>query len=282
MALAEWKVLGAEHAAHGLPSAAVRRQLGDPDCPFDLGVHLNLTQGRPLGDGYPGELLDAQGRFPGIFALFARLRRSRGRFGAAIHAELERQVQVVRDHGLQPSHLNGHQYVEMIPAVTEVLTTLGIRVVRVAWEPSLLRSTVLRGQFWKWPLARVKRAFARRFRARMDALDIVHPDAFHGTVHAGSIDLELLWLFLAGDRGRWLVEVGLHPGEGGGITSPQDWLDGWHNPLAAARPDELRMLVSDELPALLESSGSRWGGSNNGVRPYAVALFRCESNASVA
>ena len=67
-----------------LPSAAARRRLGDPDCPFDLGVHLNLTQGRPLtGSRYPAELLDPHGRFPGVFALFARLRRSGDRFRAA-------------------------------------------------------------------------------------------------------------------------------------------------------------------------------------------------------
>ncbi len=210
MALAAWKTLEEERAGGGLPSAAARQRLGDPDCPFDLGVHLNLTQGRPLTDGYPAELLDQQGRFPGVFTLFSRLRRSRGRFRAAIRAELERQVQVVRDHGLRPTHLNGHQYVEMIPAVTDSLTEtglFGIPAVRVAWEPSLLRSTVLRGQFCRWPLARVKRAFARRFRARMDALGIAHPDAFHGTAHAGCIDLDLLRLFLAGDRGRGLVEI---------------------------------------------------------------------------
>ena len=67
-ALSHWKELLADQAAGRLPSAEVRRRLGDPDCPFDLGVHLNLTQGRPLGgDRYPAELLDPQGRFPGVF-----------------------------------------------------------------------------------------------------------------------------------------------------------------------------------------------------------------------
>ena len=59
------KSLEADRAEARLPSMAVRRRLGDPDCPFDLGVHLNLTQGRPLTDRYPPELLDAAGRFPG-------------------------------------------------------------------------------------------------------------------------------------------------------------------------------------------------------------------------
>ena len=65
----------------------------------------------------------------------------------------------------------------------ELLERFGIKVVRVAWERSLWQSTVLRGRFWQWPLARVKRAFAQRFRTRMDALGVAHPDLFFGTVH---------------------------------------------------------------------------------------------------
>ena len=57
-----------------LASMARRQRLQDPAQPFDLGIHLNLTQGRPLiGPRYPAELLDADGCFPGIFGLFRRL-----------------------------------------------------------------------------------------------------------------------------------------------------------------------------------------------------------------
>ena len=66
-AIEQWKSLADEPTAGQLPSADARRKLGDPDCPFDLGVHLNLTQGRPLtGSRYPAELLDHEGRFPGV------------------------------------------------------------------------------------------------------------------------------------------------------------------------------------------------------------------------
>jgi chitin disaccharide deacetylase len=263
-ALQQWKGLAAEHAEGRLSSAATRARLGDLARPFDLGVHLNLTQGRPLLDGrYPDGLLDTDGRFPGVFALFSRLRRFGERFCEGIRAELDQQVQMVCDHGLQPTHLNGHQYIEMIPAVAglvgELLDRFGIKVVRVAREPSLVRSTVLRGCFWKWPLACVKQAFAERFRTRMDALGIAHPDAFFGTAHAGGVDLRLLRRFLASAREERLVEVGLHPGETSEGELPEDRADGWRDPLAGLRPDELRMLISAELPALLESAGWRLG-----------------------
>jgi hypothetical protein len=59
--------------------------------------------------------------------------------------------------------------------------------------------------------------------------------------------------------GGGLVEVALHPAEPAPPTSPADWIDGWHDPLAASRPNELRMLISDELPAMLERSGWQLG-----------------------
>jgi predicted glycoside hydrolase/deacetylase ChbG (UPF0249 family) len=262
-ALRQWKALAADQRAKTLPSASARNRLGEANQPFDLGVHLNLTQGRPLSaHRYPRELLDAEGRFPGVFSLFHRLICHGRRFRAAIREELQQQVGVVGDHGLQPTHLNGHQYVEMLPALAEIVSELldrfGIQSVRVAKEPALLRSTVLHGQFWKWPLARVKRSHAERFGVRMDARDASHADIFFGTAHAGRIDLGLLRLFLAHAAGGGLVEVGLHPGESA-AESPEDRADGWHDPLADARVGELQMLLADALPEMLASSGWRLG-----------------------
>jgi predicted glycoside hydrolase/deacetylase ChbG (UPF0249 family) len=261
--LEQWKSLETERAAGRLPSMAARERLGDPDCPFDLGIHLNLTQGRPLSSRYPPELLDSEGRFSGIFSLFTRMRSSGDRFHEAILAELEQQVQVVCDHGLRPTHLNGHQYIEMLPAISKVLPSLferfGINVVRVACERSLLRSTLLCGRPWKWPLACVKRLFAGRFRARMDALGIPHPDVFFGTAHAGGIDLRLLRLFLASAGDARLIEIGLHPGEKPGKAPPEECANGWFDPLAHMRPNELRMLTSAELAAALEATPRRLG-----------------------
>lgn len=266
-ALQQWKTLAAEQAAGQLPSADVRRRLDDPDGPFDLGIHLNLTQGRPLSSGFPTELLDKNGHFLGVFALFARLQCCGRPFHAAIRTELEQQVQVVCDHGLRPTHLNGHQYIEMIPAIARIVPNLlkqfGIKVVRVASECALWRTTVLAGQFWKWPLAHVKRLFAARFRVRMDVLGVAHPRVFFGTAHAGSVNLRLMQRFLASakpyvDHTNQLVEVGLHPGETADLSSV-DPTTGWHDPLAALRPLELAMLVDRELTTLMESSGWRLG-----------------------
>ena len=268
-ALSRWPELLAEQSGGRLPSAEVRRRLDDPSCLFDLGVHLNLTQGRPLGgDRYPAELLDPEGRFPGVFKLFARLQRSRGKFRGAIRDEWQRQIQFACDYGVRPTHLNGHQYVEMLPAAAEIVPELmqrfGIKAVRIAWEPGLFRNVALRGfGVTKWPVAQIKHFFAAKFRAVIDARRIAHPDAYFGTAHAAGVDLRLLRSFLASARDLGTIEIGFHPGEAAEETSPEDRRNGWDDPLARRRPAELRMLVSDELPRCLESAGWRltaWGG----------------------
>jgi chitin disaccharide deacetylase len=258
-ALRLWRELIDDQEAARLPLHTRRSRLEDPFNRFDLGVHLNLTQGRPLtGKEYPGELLDEAGRFPGIFSLFSRLQRHGARLYRQIQAELARQVEFLLDQGLQPTHLNGHQYIEMIPVVAEFLPQLfsryGVHVVRVAEEQSLLRSTMLKGfSPHLWLLARIKQSFAKRFHRRMEQIDVCYPDRFHGTAHAGQIDMRLIRLFLDQRQPSGPVEIGLHPASETTLEQTIDDEDGWADPLAASRPNELRLITSPELADYLES-----------------------------
>jgi len=199
-AMTLWNALSADRRAGRLPSAAARRRLGEIDRPFDLGVHLNLSQGRPLGKDYPGELLDSDGRFPGATGLFFRLLRYGRKHREAITAELERQVRFVVDRGPRPTHLNGHQYVEMMPGMAPVTAQLldqfQIPMVRVAVEPAIWRTTAPT----HWPMACVKQAFARRFRAVMDARGTKHCEAFFGASHAGRVDSRRLCRYFEAAR----------------------------------------------------------------------------------
>lgn len=264
-ALQRWKLLDERRASGSLPSAKTRRALDDPPRPFDLGIHLNLTQGRPLtGSGYPLELLDSDGRFLGPGPLFWRLCRHRRAVRAGVKEELRRQTQFLLDHGLEPTHLNGHQYVEMMPVVAElipeVLNEFSIGVARVAREPRLWQSTLgHRCCVQRWMLGLVKRVFARSLGRRLARLPIAHPAAFFGTVHAGSIDMQLIRIFLQRLAPSAVVEIGLHPAETPGLPAGDSGADGWEDPLAAQRPGELRLLLSAELPQYLAAQGYRLG-----------------------
>ena len=264
-----WRQLESRRQQGSLASTARRRRLQDPAQPFDLGIHLNLTQGRPLTTArYPAVLLDAGGRFPGIFGLFRRLRGHHGPMVAvgsdtvatAIEEELTCQVQFMLDRGHRPTHLNGHQYIELLPVVGRIVESLlekfRIPVVRVAWERSWRQSFTWPGiSTSQWLIGGLKKFYAGRFRRQMLGNKLFFADAFLGTMTAGTTSLETVRAFLTAMRDFQLAEIGLHPSARPAGTmypwSAEKAPDGWHDPLALMRPHELEMVVSAELEELL-------------------------------
>jgi predicted glycoside hydrolase/deacetylase ChbG (UPF0249 family) len=235
--------------------------LQDPVQPFDLGIHINLTQGRPLiGPRYPAALLDASGCFPGIFGLFRRLRRSGEALATAIEEELTCQVQFMLDRGHRPTHLNGHQYIEMLPVVDRVVQRLlekfCIPVVRVAWQRSWWQSFTWPGvSTSQWLSGGLKKMHAGRFRRRVLGRKVFFADEFFGTMTAGTTSLETVRAFLAAMRDFQLAEICVHPGARPAVKAA----DGWYDPLADLRPCELEMLVAADLEELLAARGCRLG-----------------------
>jgi predicted glycoside hydrolase/deacetylase ChbG (UPF0249 family) len=272
-ALDRWRQLEARRSQGSLASMARRQRLQDPAQPFDLGIHLNLTQGRPLtGPRYPAALLAAGGCFPGIFGLFRRLRGHHasmaGGLLAAIEEELTCQVQFMLDRGHRPTHLNGHQYIEMLPVVGRVVKSLlenfRIPVVRVAWERSWWQSFLWPGiSTSQWLIGGLKKVHAGRFRRQMFGNGVYFADEFFGTMTAGTTSLELIRSFLAAVQDFQLAEIGLHPSAMPAGTmypwSAASAADGWHDPLAGMRPREREMVVSVELEELLAARGCRLG-----------------------
>jgi predicted glycoside hydrolase/deacetylase ChbG (UPF0249 family) len=262
-ALRAWRELEGRRATGCLPSSEPRASLREPALPFELGIHLNLTQGRPLTRGYPPRLLDEAGCFCGIGRLFRNLYRRRPSFEGALRSELAAQIEYLLDHGFQPTHLNGHQYVELLPGLRDTLRALVVHYrigsLRVAREERLLQTTLLNGlQAGNWCLAHVKRFYAGRLLREARRWEVGFPDAFFGTSHAGRVDLSLVRQFLVSrDRPR-LIEIGLHPAIGH-VGPEADGFAGWKDPLAEHRPKELEMLTSSQLVELLHSSGKSLG-----------------------
>jgi predicted glycoside hydrolase/deacetylase ChbG (UPF0249 family) len=280
LAIDLWKQLEPLRAAGELPSTTVRDQLGDADLPFDLGVHLNLTQGRPLtGARYPDELLDADGRFLAPGRLFFKLAAG-GRWRWALSQELSVQIEWLFDHGLRPTHLNGHQYIEMMPVVCDLIPELarryGISSVRVACEPGYWRTSLRPGlRLANCGLSSIKHHYAVRFCRILDAAGIRHPGAYFGASHAGRVDLPLVRRFLRFARSHAVSEIAFHPGELPSLAEEvleSLQTDGWPDPLAAARPRELRLLTSPELSELLLTGGFHLARFNRSATVRALAV----------
>jgi predicted glycoside hydrolase/deacetylase ChbG (UPF0249 family) len=257
-ALVGWRELESERESFGLPCADLRWSLGDAGRPFDLGLHLNLTQGRPLTRDFPAALRTANGDFLPIGQLYLRLFALEGRYADGLRSEIDAQVEWLLDRGMTPTHVNGHQYIELIPAVArvlaDVLTKHDIARVRFPCETSLAATTLVKGHPVAWLLGLVKRSHAARYSRFMKRTGFRASDRFFGTAHAGRVTPALLrhWLRYTHQDS---TEIGLHPAEELRGPSPA----GWNDPLAALRPQELAWLVSPELPVQLRQAGCRLG-----------------------
>lgn len=101
------------------PTAAV--QLKPISSNLDVGLHLNLTEGRPLTPYFPHT---DKGRFYSLgklmqFAFTKRLNEQ------ALHQELNAQIEMFIKHfGCPPDFIDGHQYVHQLPVVRKVCVAL--------------------------------------------------------------------------------------------------------------------------------------------------------------
>ena len=112
-----------------------------------IGVHLNLSDGPPTA---PAEevhgLLNEGGHLEeGPESLLLRI-ASRSLAVEEVEREWDAQIQKVRSAGIEPTHLDGHKHVQMLPGLFEIALRLakkhGIRAIRVAHEESTLRSVL--------------------------------------------------------------------------------------------------------------------------------------------
>lgn len=258
----DWQRLQADVRAAAVPSATRRNRLADDLAAFDIGIHLNLTQGTPLSPNYPAELLNQRGEFPGIGPVFRQLRSVKSRFREAVRAELELQIEWMLDNGAPPKHLNGHQYVELMPTVADLVPLLAakysIPVVRVAHEHCLMRTVLMEGRAAPFLMALVKRFYAARFRRGYSVTGLVAPARFFGTAHAGLVTQKRLESFLRFSSPIGCTEIGLHPATASQADARKAG-DAWFDPLAELRPRELQWLCDDSTVELFAARGQLLG-----------------------
>ena len=99
-----------------------------------------------------------------------------------VEREWDAQIRKVRDAGIEPTHLDGHKHVQMLPGLFEIALRLakkhGIRAIRVAHEESMLRSVLSSAGEQKAGVV-----FRQGVQAR--GLKLLAPDAREMADHAG-------------------------------------------------------------------------------------------------
>lgn len=216
-----------------------------------VGVHLNLTQGRPVSDpASVTSLVDEEGEFarPPAALLRAVLAGS-VRLGE-VEREFAAQIEKVRDAGIAITHLDGHKHVHMLPRIFRIVVRLaksyGITGVRWASEGRTGLWALLR---WNRPAAativkqnaqsRSLALLAAGTRASLREAGLRSPTHFFGITQTGFLDDNVLSVILH-NLPDGTSELMCHPG----CADPA--LDATLTRLRAERQRELDALTHPE------------------------------------
>jgi len=216
-----------------------------------VGVHLNLTEGRPLSkDTCIDRLLDADGQFAFSPFKLSLLSLAGHKIREAIRAELAAQIQWVIDNGLKPTHLDSHKHIHTFPPLFSIVCQLAgrfqIPAIRWPFEPKELSQI-------PWPLTGAddrKRAQKIRIMAKINRVqnpDFLKTDVLLGIAHTGKIDVNFFKAVALYSSAR-TCEVMTHPGF-------IDGLDPGKTRLLYHRKVELEALCSQRTKQYFEGAG---------------------------
>jgi predicted glycoside hydrolase/deacetylase ChbG (UPF0249 family) len=227
-----------------------------------VGVHLNLSDGAPVA---PRELvtslLNERGELEGRpESLLLRLAR-RSVLLEEVEREWDAQIQKVRDFEMQPTHLDGHRHVQMLPGLFETALRLakrhGIAAVRISHEESSLRAALSTGAKQKGSVvmrqgvqARGLKLLAPDAREHAERAGIATADYFCGIAQTGELTREgILRLLEILPEGT--TELMCHPGYVDADLAKSG------TRLQASRQTELEILTDTGVRNLVASQGIR-------------------------
>ena len=215
---------------------------------LDLGVHLALTQTRPVSppEAVPS-LVNDRGEFAPTWPAFVS-RYLRGAVRKSdLEAELRAQMTRAREAGLTPSHLDSHQHIHMLPGVLPVVARLAsefdVGAVRCPHQRRGLvragRLGRLRRRAERLSLGAVCQLGARGLRSN----GLLIADDFRGFSEAGSWDAQTLARTMADVRGG-LTEICCHPGADDSTACDFSWGYSWEQELGALTSSEVATAVA--------------------------------------
>ena len=218
-----------------------------------FGIHLNLSEGRPLSSGLR-HITGPDGSFLGK-AASQRLLIHRGdsKLQEEIRKELAAQIQLLQDGGVPIDHMDGHQHIHVFPAVVmlaaEAARTFGIPWMRI---PEELPDDFSAG----WSSAPVKdeawffSGHAQAARPLFAEMGISATDHFRGLHLKGRLPASLWTEFLEAIP-QGLTELMVHPGRAPGHAASGPF-SGFSTP---DREKELEALVDGRFCAALLATG---------------------------
>ena len=227
-----------------------------------VGVHLNLSDGAPVAERKQvGSLVNSKGIMQGgPESLLLRMAR-RGLEVEQVEREWDAQIRKLRDAGIQPTHLDGHKHVHMLPGLFEIALRLGRRhgigAVRIAHEASTLRAALSAGEeqhagvvMRQGVQARGLKLLARDARELAERAGIATADYFCGIAQTGELTREGIARLLE-NLPEGTTELMCHPGYADAE------LEKSATRLQNSRQTELEILTDKGIRKLVASQGIR-------------------------
>ena len=226
-----------------------------------VGVHLNLSDGPPIAasETVPS-LLNSAGEFEGgPDGLLLKI-ATRGLAMREVEREWEAQIAKVRAGGVEPTHLDGHKHVHMLPGLFEIALRLakrhGIGAIRVSHEASNLRSALSTGELRASVVlkqgvqARGLKLLARDAREQAERAGISTADHFCGIAQTGELTKEGVTRLLR-SLPEGTTELMCHPGYA------DEALRKTATRLQESREKEVEILTDTTIRNLVASQGIR-------------------------
>ena len=227
-----------------------------------VGLHLNLSDGPPVADRESVmSLLNDDGEFAGGPESLLLKRARRGLVLREVEEEWDAQIQRVRDAGIQPTHVDGHKHVHMLPGLFEIALRLakkhGIGAIRVSLEESSLRTALASGAKHRAGVvmkqgvqARGLKLLARDAREQAERAGIATADYFCGIAQTGELTRDgVIQLLKSLPEGT--TELMCHPGY------VDEALEKTATRLRQSRQTELEILTDTGIRKLVASQGIR-------------------------
>jgi chitin disaccharide deacetylase len=251
-ALTAGRLTAASVLTNGPRWPASGRELARAGVDADIGLHFNLTLGRPLSSM---PRLAPSGEFPPVSKIVRAAWRRKLPLDE-IRAELERQLdrfEAVMERA--PDHLDGHQHVQALPGIREVVFDV-LEQRRLAGKIWLRDSgdrshrILLRGAHAK--KAMIVRGLASGFRVEAKLRGFLTNDGFAGfsDFNVGRSYGEQFSTYLRARGRRHLVMC--HPGHVDADLCAQD-------PVTVTREQELAFFLSAQFAEMLEARGLTLG-----------------------
>ena len=226
-----------------------------------VGVHLNLNDGPPVAprESVPS-LVNEAGEFEGgPDGLLLKI-ATRGLSMREVEIEWDAQISKARDAGIEPTHLDGHKHVHMLPGLFEIALRLakryGIGAIRVSHEASSLRAALSTGErraavvLKQGVQARGLKLLARDARKQAERAGVSTADYFCGIAQTGELTKEGVARLLR-SLPEGTTELMCHPGYA------DDALRKTSTRLQSSRQKEVEILTDKEIRNLVASQGIR-------------------------